>query len=86
MWIIDRQAKAIGLELRDDLGDWIIRRMHKGVEAQGKAAQEILDTCGVDILTLRHEWALQNKSQLSVRARRFSIILVVGRHYDNLTS
>ncbi|RDB29776.1 hypothetical protein Hypma_013855 [Hypsizygus marmoreus] len=68
IWLIDRQAAAIGAELRDDLGDWIRRRLTKGVHAQGAKAQATLDTCGVPIPELRRQWVMQQESQLSLRA------------------
>lgn len=69
LWLIDRQAAAIGMEMRMDLGDWIKRRLKRGVNAQGAIAREALDRCGIGIQDLRHEWADQKKSQLSVHAR-----------------
>jgi hypothetical protein len=78
LWLIDRQAIAIGRELRDDLGHWIQRRLHLGVEGQGVKAKEALNKCGVPIEELCHQWDLQRQSQLSVRARkclRFAFII-----------
>src|ERR1700690_4018569 len=49
IWLIDRQAAAIAQRLRDDLGDWIQRRLKRGVEDQGNKAQDILDECGVPL-------------------------------------
>ncbi|RDB19001.1 hypothetical protein Hypma_014420 [Hypsizygus marmoreus] len=68
LYLLDRQAAAIATELRDDLGDWIRRRLLKGVKQQGEAAQHILDTCGVSVEELRRQWAMQQEAQLSVRA------------------
>lgn len=70
IWLIDRQVASIGLELRDDLGDWIRRRLTKGVEGQGLQAKKILDACGVSSEELRSQWDLQRASQLSLRARK----------------
>jgi hypothetical protein len=55
--------------MRTDLGDWIRRRLKRGVEDQGSAAQSILRECGVAVEELRSEWASQRQSQLSIRAR-----------------
>ncbi|KII84489.1 hypothetical protein PLICRDRAFT_117716 [Plicaturopsis crispa FD-325 SS-3] len=68
IWLLDRQASSIGLELRDDLGDWIHRRLGRGITAQGAKAQKVLDACGVSIPDLREQWANQKASQLSLRA------------------
>ncbi|KAG2092828.1 uncharacterized protein F5147DRAFT_821605 [Suillus discolor] len=59
---------AIGLEMRTDLGDWIKRRLKRGVGEQGTAAQSMLEECGVPINELCNEWASQRQSQLSIRA------------------
>ncbi|RDB30958.1 hypothetical protein Hypma_000078 [Hypsizygus marmoreus] len=68
IWLLDRQAAAIAAELRDDLGDWIRRRLIKGVQGQGAAAKSILDDCGVLVEELRQQWEMQRAAQLSVRA------------------
>ncbi|KAG2125361.1 uncharacterized protein EDB93DRAFT_1244054 [Suillus bovinus] len=68
LWLLDRQAAAIGLEMRADLGDWIRRRLKRGIDEQGTAAQTTLDECDATVEDLRHQWALQRQSQLSIRA------------------
>ncbi|KIK31983.1 hypothetical protein CY34DRAFT_102411, partial [Suillus luteus UH-Slu-Lm8-n1] len=68
LWLLDRQAAAIGLEMRADLGDWIRRRLKRGIDEQGTAAQATLSECDATIEDLRHQWALQRQSQLSIRA------------------
>ena len=70
IWLIDRQASSIGTELRDDLGNWIRRRLMKGVTAQGKKARETIQDCGIPISELREQWGLQQASQLSLRSRK----------------
>jgi hypothetical protein len=69
IWLIDCQASSIGLELRDDLGDWIRRRLTKGVEGHAIKAKDMLAECNVPMEELRSQWHLQKASQLSVRAR-----------------
>jgi hypothetical protein len=64
---------AIAQELRDDLGDWIQRRHHRGVKAQGRDAQAIIDDCGVPLHELRCQWELQKQSQMSLQARESDI-------------
>ncbi|KAG2111091.1 hypothetical protein DEU56DRAFT_936200, partial [Suillus clintonianus] len=68
LWLIDRQAAAIGMEMRVDLGDWIKRRLKRGVNAQGAAAKEVLNKCGIETDDLQAQWEDQKKSQLSIRA------------------
>jgi hypothetical protein len=74
IWLIDRQAAFIGAELRDDLGNWIRRRLTKGVNAQSDKARETIRDCGVPISELREQWDLQRDSQLSLRSRKHTII------------
>ncbi|KAF8224141.1 hypothetical protein L208DRAFT_1425851 [Tricholoma matsutake] len=52
IWLIDRQVASINCELRNDLGDWIKRRLTKGIESQMQEAQVVLDDCGVPIADL----------------------------------
>ncbi|KAG1882368.1 hypothetical protein F4604DRAFT_1990635 [Suillus subluteus] len=68
LWLIDRQAGAIGLEMRTDLGEWIKRRLKRGVNAQGAAAKDVLNKCDIEIEDLEDQWADQKKSQLSIHA------------------
>lgn len=53
-----------------DLGDWIRRRLKKGVLEQGTAAQSVLDAIEDNVLELRGLWADQRQAQLSIRARK----------------
>ena len=69
IWLLDRQAGSIGAELRDDLGDWIRRRL-KTIESQAAEAQKKLEECGIPIHELRDQWELQRAAQLSLRARQ----------------
>ncbi|KAH7917226.1 hypothetical protein BV22DRAFT_985479, partial [Leucogyrophana mollusca] len=68
IWLVDRQAKAIREELRDDLGDWIRRRLRRGVQEQGENAHKILRECGLSPHELEEQWRQQKASQLSLRA------------------
>ncbi|KAG2737671.1 hypothetical protein P692DRAFT_201672633, partial [Suillus brevipes Sb2] len=68
LWLLDRQATAIGREMRIDLGDWIKRRLRRGIKDQGAVAQETLTKCQIPIEELRSQWLHQQKSQLSIRA------------------
>ena len=57
-----------------ELGDWIRRRLHRGVGEQGSAAREVLDNCGVSITELREQWANQRVTQLSIQARKYCFL------------
>ena len=70
LWLIDRQAQAVGTEMLRDLGAWQKRRLKKGICEQGDAAQKVIDTCAVSVSDLRSQWAEQRTTQLSVRARK----------------
>jgi len=70
LWLLDRQASAIGQELRDDLGRWLQRRQRLGVDAQGQKAQDALHDSGIEVPELRCQWESQRGAQLSIRARK----------------
>ena len=69
IWLIDRQAAAVGYEMRTDLGDWIKRRLRRGVQEQGGAARVQVEESSYSIEFLKEQWSLQKASQLSIRAR-----------------
>ncbi|KAM6496639.1 hypothetical protein JOM56_007112, partial [Amanita muscaria] len=69
VWLIDRQANAIGNELRDDLGLWLWRRMTKNIEKMENIAQSALEDCGISVKELRKQWRMQREAQTSIRAR-----------------
>jgi hypothetical protein len=53
-----------------DLGDWIKRRLKRGIKDQGSAAQDVLDQCEMPVDELRSQWSHQQQSQLSIRAHK----------------
>jgi len=75
IWLIDHHAAAIGLEMRSDLGDWIRCRLKKGIADQGTEARSIVDACGIEVPELQNQWSHQCTAQLSVRARKFWMLL-----------
>ena len=75
---------AIGYEMRRDLGDWLRRRLKKGVGNQGAAAQNVLDNCGVNVTELQKQWADQRAAQLSIRACKYSFLSIL--HFPLTTS
>jgi len=42
-----------------DLGDWLKRRLKKGVDDQGATAQEVLDNCDVSVTEHQKQWDTQ---------------------------
>jgi len=57
--------------MRCELGDWLRRRLKKGVGDQGSVAQEVLDNCGASVTELQKQWTEQRATQLSIRARKY---------------
>ncbi|KAG1721818.1 uncharacterized protein EDB91DRAFT_1088334 [Suillus paluster] len=57
LWLIDRKACAIGLEMQVDLSDWIKWRLKRGVNAQGTAAKEVLTQCSIKADDLQTQYA-----------------------------
>jgi len=76
IWLTDRQLSSIALDLRDDLGDWIRRRMKRGVEEQGQKAKQILKMIAASGAELRRQWDLQKAAQMSVRSRMSHLVLI----------
>ncbi|EEB86708.1 hypothetical protein MPER_16236, partial [Moniliophthora perniciosa FA553] len=68
IWLIDRQADAIAMDHREDLGEWIQRRLYKNVQKKEAEAEGILDKVGHDKVYLRRQWGLQKITQTSRRA------------------
>ncbi|OCH83923.1 hypothetical protein OBBRIDRAFT_815662 [Obba rivulosa] len=68
IWLIDRQARVIGDEMRNSLGIFIIHKLKHGVRLQRANAQNILSEIAVSETELRRQWSLQQEAQLSIRA------------------
>ena len=58
--------------MRRELGDWLRRRLKKGVGEQGSAAREVLSHCSATITELQEQWTNQRETQLSIRARPYT--------------
>ncbi|GLB38031.1 hypothetical protein LshimejAT787_0410820 [Lyophyllum shimeji] len=67
LWMLDRQAGAIGQDLQENLGDWIRCRL-KAVGHRDSEAQTVLAKCSLSLDELREQWRLQREAQLSIRA------------------
>ncbi|KAG1728250.1 uncharacterized protein EDB91DRAFT_1314088 [Suillus paluster] len=59
IWLIDRQATAIGSEMKSDLGDWLKRRLKRGVKDQGSAALDVINRSETSVEDLQAQWADQ---------------------------
>jgi len=70
IWLIDRHAAAVANDMVTDLGDWLRRRLKKGIQDQGSVAREILDQCELNVSELRKQWSDQRSAQLSIRSHR----------------
>jgi len=71
IWLIDRHAAAVAKDMVSDLGDWLRRRLKKGIQEQSSIAQEGLDQCELDVSELRRQWSDQRSAQLSIRAHMY---------------
>lgn len=67
--MIDRQTISIGAEMRDDLGNWIVKR-RRHIDQQEQQARKILEDCGIPESELMELWKEQKAAQLSLRARK----------------
>ena len=68
IWLLDRHASTVAKDMVADLGDWLQRRLKKGIQEQSSAAQEVLDQCNLDTVELCKQWSDQRSTQLSIRA------------------
>ncbi|EEB89555.1 hypothetical protein MPER_12331 [Moniliophthora perniciosa FA553] len=68
IWLIDRQADAIALEHRAELGEWIFWCLYKNVQKKEAEADATLDKSGHSRLYLERQWGLQQIAQTSQRA------------------
>jgi hypothetical protein len=66
-WIIDRQTGFIAEELKEDLGDWIVRQLGRNIPRHEEESQALIDECDLNIPELRLEWQTQHRMQTSVR-------------------
>ncbi|KJA22000.1 hypothetical protein HYPSUDRAFT_67307 [Hypholoma sublateritium FD-334 SS-4] len=68
LWLTDRQLTAIAISHREDLGDWIKRRYHKGIKEKEERAQELVKQCNKSMTELDQQWNLQKTAQQSAPA------------------
>lgn len=75
IWLIDRLTASVGADMRNDLGDWIRRKLKSTDKFREEAKRKVVE-CGIPIPELRLHWKEQQKAQLSVRARKSSLPLL----------
>ncbi|KAK1231142.1 hypothetical protein PQX77_005748 [Marasmius sp. AFHP31] len=67
-WMLDRQCDSIAMDLREGLGGWIRRRLHKNVQKKEAEAVKTIRKMDVTLVQLRRYWSEQKDAQSSVRA------------------
>lgn len=68
--MLDSHAVALQLDLREDLGQWLRRRL-KNLEKTEREAQEIINKSGKDVAMLAEQWLDQRQAQMSLRRRTY---------------
>jgi len=69
IWMTDRQLSYIAIELREDLGDWIRRRLKRGISEQKQKSEQVLSAIAISKGELHRQWELQKAAQMSVQSR-----------------
>lgn len=54
---------SVANEFRDQLGDWIMHRLMKGVEKQKSDAEQQLQEIGTAVSSLKEQWEMQRQMQ-----------------------
>ncbi|KAK1223061.1 hypothetical protein PQX77_014060 [Marasmius sp. AFHP31] len=67
-WMLDRQCDSIAMDLREGLGAWIRKRLHKNVQKKEAEAVRLLRKLDTALTVLRGYWDEQKDAQGSVRA------------------
>ena len=73
-WILDRQMGYVAEELKEDLGDWVVRQLDRNIPRHEEEAQALVDGCNLSVLELRAEWKTQRSMQTSVRQCTYQIL------------
>ncbi|KAK1219275.1 hypothetical protein PQX77_018011 [Marasmius sp. AFHP31] len=68
IWMLDRQCDSIAMDLREGLGAWIRKRLHKNVQKKEAEAMRVLKKLDTAVGVLRQYWDEQRDAQSSVRA------------------
>ncbi|KAK1220242.1 hypothetical protein PQX77_017007 [Marasmius sp. AFHP31] len=68
LWMLDRQCDSIAMDLREGLGTWIRKRLHKNVQKKEAEAVRMLRKLDTTVDVLRQYWDEQRDAQSSVRA------------------
>ncbi|PSR97574.1 hypothetical protein PHLCEN_2v4281 [Hermanssonia centrifuga] len=90
LWIVDRQAAAVGDNARRNLGATIERHLRNSTR-QSTIASADLNTCGFGESKLIEQWELQKEDQLSIRKhaparlkKELDAVLVLQAEVDKL--
>ncbi|KAJ8095471.1 hypothetical protein PM082_023241 [Marasmius tenuissimus] len=67
-WMLDRQCDSVAMDLREGLGAWIRKRLHKNIQKKEAEAVRMLRKLDTTLDVLRHYWDEQKDAQGSVRA------------------
>ncbi|KAK1222995.1 hypothetical protein PQX77_014141 [Marasmius sp. AFHP31] len=68
IWMLDRQCDAIARDIREDLGKWLRRKIHKSVQAKEGDAVRTLRKLSISVEELREHWDAQRAAQSSARS------------------
>ncbi|KAK1223731.1 hypothetical protein PQX77_013383 [Marasmius sp. AFHP31] len=68
IWMLDRQCNSIAMDLREGLGAWIRKRLHKNVQKKEAEAMRVLKKHDTAVEVLCQYWDEQRDAQSSVRA------------------
>ncbi|KAK1233976.1 hypothetical protein PQX77_002834 [Marasmius sp. AFHP31] len=67
-WMLDCQCDSIATDLREGLGGWIRKRLHKNVQKKEAEAVRTIRKLDVTLVELRRYWDEQRDAQSSVRS------------------
>ncbi|KAJ7585718.1 hypothetical protein C8J56DRAFT_788625, partial [Mycena floridula] len=67
IWLIDRQADAIAMELKDGLGFWIQSKLDDGIANHEYIAHNALNEAGIPVSECRTQWTAQNPLQRALK-------------------
>ncbi|KAF7964442.1 hypothetical protein HWV62_7674, partial [Athelia sp. TMB] len=70
LWIIDRFLASVAQDHREELGQWIRRKLdgERGIIKETVRAEKVVNACAVEEAVLRKEWDEQVATQTSIRA------------------
>ncbi|KAJ8095392.1 hypothetical protein PM082_023162 [Marasmius tenuissimus] len=63
LWMLDRQCDAIARDIREDLGSWLRRKIHKNVQKKEGEAVRTLRKLSMSVEEPREHWDAQRAAQ-----------------------